>query len=57
MEKPGEDAEQPDTKVSVKLFKSPPMDLNVPGDISWNDPKFPEVVAQEALDRYKDITV
>nr|XP_061806924.1 clusterin-like [Nerophis lumbriciformis] len=55
--KPGEDTMQPDTKVSVKLFKSPPMNLNVPGDIPWNDPKFPEVVAQEALDRYKDITV
>ncbi|XP_077596938.1 clusterin [Stigmatopora nigra] len=57
MAKPGEDAKQPDTKVSVKLFESPPMKLNVPGDIPWNDPKFPEVVAQEALDRYKDITV
>ncbi|XP_037100904.1 clusterin [Syngnathus acus] len=57
VERPDEDPEQPDTKVSVKLFKSPPMNLNVPGDIPWNDPKFPEVVAQEALDRYKDITV
>ncbi|XP_077443866.1 clusterin [Stigmatopora argus] len=55
--KPGKDAEHPDTKVSVKIFESPPMKLNVPGDIPWNDPKFPEVVAQEALDRYKDITV
>ncbi|XP_061559711.1 clusterin [Phycodurus eques] len=57
VERPGDDAEHPDTKVSVKLFKSPPMNLNVPGDIPWNHPKFPEVVAQEALDRYKDITI
>lgn len=46
-----------DTKVSVKLFDSPPMNLTVPGDIPWTDPKFSEVVAQEALDRYKETSV
>ncbi|XP_061742782.1 clusterin [Nerophis ophidion] len=57
IQKPGEDLEQPDTSVSVKLFNSPPIKFNVPGDIPWNDPKFSEVVAQEALDRYKETTV
>ncbi|XP_028808797.1 clusterin [Denticeps clupeoides] len=46
-----------DTKVNVQLFDAPPMTFTVPGDISWNDPKFSEVVAQEALDRYKQNTV
>uniref|UniRef100_A0A8C2D7A4 Clusterin n=1 Tax=Cyprinus carpio TaxID=7962 RepID=A0A8C2D7A4_CYPCA len=46
-----------DTKVSVKLFDGPDMSFTVPGDIPWSDPKFSEVVAQEALDRYKQNTV
>ncbi|XP_034018565.1 clusterin [Thalassophryne amazonica] len=46
-----------DTKVSVQLFDNPPMTFSVPGDIPWTDPKFSEVVAQEALDRYKDNSV
>nr|XP_057913852.1 clusterin [Doryrhamphus excisus] len=57
IEKSGEDIEQPDTSVSVKLFNAPPMKFNVPGDIPWNDPKFSEVVAQKALDRYKETSV
>lgn len=57
-EKTGEMETQPeDTKVSVQLFDSPPMNFTVPGDIPWTDPKFSEVVAQEALDRYKESTV
>ncbi|KPP65294.1 clusterin-like [Scleropages formosus] len=53
-----EDHEKPgDTSVSVQLFDTPPMTFTVPGDIPWNDPKFSEVVAQEALDRYKQNTV
>ncbi|KAJ8396187.1 hypothetical protein AAFF_G00020540 [Aldrovandia affinis] len=53
-----EDNEQPeDTKVSVELFDAPPMTFTVPGDIPWSDPKFSEVVAQEALDRYKQNVV
>ncbi|XP_026779298.2 clusterin isoform X3 [Pangasianodon hypophthalmus] len=52
------DAEKPaDTKVSVKLFDEPEMSFTVPGEIPWTDPKFSEVVAQEALDRYKQNTV
>lgn len=51
---PAGDEKQPgETEVSVQLFDSPPMNFSVPGDIPWTDPKFSEVVAQEALDRYK----
>lgn len=50
-EKPG------DTNVSVKLFDEPEVSFTVPGEIPWTDPKFSEVVAQEALDRYKQTTV
>lgn len=50
-EKPG------DTNVSVKLFDEPEMSFTVPGEIPWTDPKFSEVVAQEALDRYKQNSV
>lgn len=46
-----------DTNVSVKLFDGPDMSFTVPGDIPWSDPKFSEVVAQEALDRYKQNTI
>lgn len=50
--------EQPgETSVSVQLFDSPPMNLTVPGDIPWTEPKFSEVVAQAALDRYKENSV
>lgn len=33
------------------------MSFTVPGEIPWTDPKFSEVVAQEALDRYKQNTM
>lgn len=48
-----EDPMSPETTVSVQLFDSPPMNVSVPGDIPWTDPKFSEVVAQAALDNYK----
>lgn len=49
-----EEASPPgDTKVSVQLFDTPPMTFAIPGDIPWSDPKFSEVVANEALERYK----
>ena len=50
----GEGQPPGDTNVSVKIFDSPPMTITVPGDIPWSDPKFSEVVAQEARDRYKE---
>nr|XP_019953002.1 PREDICTED: clusterin [Paralichthys olivaceus] len=56
-EKPGEDKQPGETDVSLQLFDSPSMNFTVPGDIPWTDPKFSEVVAQEALDRYKETAV
>lgn len=46
-----------ETNVSVQLFDSPPMNFTVSGDIPWTDPKFSEVVAQAALDQYKESSV
>uniref|UniRef100_A0A8C8IQ16 Clusterin n=1 Tax=Oncorhynchus tshawytscha TaxID=74940 RepID=A0A8C8IQ16_ONCTS len=58
MSKDTEDPEKPgDTNVSVQLFDNPAMTFSVPGDIPWNDPKFSEMVAQQALDLYKQTTV
>jgi len=53
-EKRGEEEKPGQTNVSVNLFDGPPMTLTVPGDIPWSDPKFSEVVAQKALERYKE---
>ncbi|KAM9798582.1 clusterin [Neosynchiropus ocellatus] len=44
------------TDVSLQIFDSP-MNISVPGNLPWTDPKFPEVVAQKALDRYKESSV
>ncbi|XP_063298038.1 clusterin [Pelobates fuscus] len=49
--KSGEDPS--DTKVTVKLFDHDPFTFMVPGDIPMEDPKFGELVAAEALKRYK----
>lgn len=49
--------EPEDTRVTVKLFSSTPMNVTVSGDIPWSDPKFSEVVAQAALDRYRENAV
>ncbi|XP_030410953.1 clusterin [Gopherus evgoodei] len=46
-----------DTQVTVQLFDSDPLSLTVPGEIPWDDPKFMEVVADEALKRYKQNTI
>lgn len=48
------DKQPGETSVSVQLFDSLPMNVTVPGDIPWSDPKFSEVVAQNALDRFKE---
>lgn len=42
-----------DTQVTVQLFDSEPLSLTVPGDISWDDPRFMEIVAEQALQHYK----
>ncbi|NXP69644.1 CLUS protein, partial [Ramphastos sulfuratus] len=44
----------PDTQVTVQLFDSEPLSLTVPGDISWDDPRFMEMVAEQALQHYKE---
>uniref|UniRef100_A0A8C5TSS5 Clusterin C-terminal domain-containing protein n=1 Tax=Malurus cyaneus samueli TaxID=2593467 RepID=A0A8C5TSS5_9PASS len=44
----------PDTQVTVQLFDSEPLALTVPGDIPWDDPKFMEIVAEQALRHYKE---
>ncbi|NXI64029.1 CLUS protein, partial [Anseranas semipalmata] len=43
----------PDTQVTVQLFDSEPLSLTVPGDIPWEDPRFMEIVAEQALRHYK----
>lgn len=53
----GQKTQPGETSVSVQLFDSTPMNFTVPGDIPWTDPKFSEVVAQSALDRYKESSV
>ncbi|KAM9240316.1 LOW QUALITY PROTEIN: clusterin [Leptosomus discolor] len=47
----------PDTQVTVQLFDSEPLSLTVPGDISWDDPRFMEMVAEQALRHYKQNSV
>ncbi|XP_043918618.1 clusterin [Protopterus annectens] len=52
-----EDPSKPaDTNVTVQIFDSPAMTFTVPGEISWDDPKFMEIVTQEALERYKQLS-
>ncbi|NXN92238.1 CLUS protein, partial [Rhinopomastus cyanomelas] len=50
---PTDPAAPPDTQVTVQLFDSEPLVLTVPGDISWDDPRFMEMVAEQALQHYK----
>ncbi|XP_062429325.1 clusterin [Rhea pennata] len=46
----------PDTQVTVQLFDSEPLELTVPGDIAWDDPRFMELVAEQALQHYKQLS-
>ncbi|NWW90656.1 CLUS protein, partial [Rhynochetos jubatus] len=50
---PEDPSAPPDTQVTVQLFDSEPLSLTVPGDISWDDPRFMEIVAEQALQHYK----
>lgn len=54
---PEDPSAPPDTQVTVQLFDSEPLELTVPGDIPWDDPKFMEIVAEQALQRFKENTV
>uniref|UniRef100_A0A3B4UKU9 Clusterin n=1 Tax=Seriola dumerili TaxID=41447 RepID=A0A3B4UKU9_SERDU len=44
-----------DTKVEVNILNSPPLTLSVPGELALQDPAFIQYVAQEALDKYKEM--
>ncbi|XP_068792784.1 clusterin [Struthio camelus] len=50
---PQDPSAPPDTQVTVQLFDSEPLVLTVPGDIAWDDPRFMELVAEQALQHYK----
>ncbi|NXU58805.1 CLUS protein, partial [Turnix velox] len=50
---PSDPSAPPDTQVTVQLFDQEPLSLTVPGDIPWDDPRFMETVAQQALGHYK----
>ncbi|KAM4695570.1 clusterin [Discoglossus pictus] len=41
------------TTVTVKVFDSEPITFTVPGNIEFEDPKFGELVAEEALKRFQ----
>lgn len=51
---PEDPSAPPDTQVTVQLFDSEPLSLTVPGDIPWDDPRFMEIVAEQALQHYKE---
>ncbi|KAI3374279.1 hypothetical protein L3Q82_006125 [Scortum barcoo] len=44
-----------ETKVEVNILNSPPLILSVPGELEVQDPAFIQHVAQEALNKYKDM--
>ncbi|XP_008285910.1 clusterin-like protein 1 [Stegastes partitus] len=44
-----------ETKVEVNILNSPPLILSVPGELELQDPAFIQYVAQEALDKYKEM--
>ncbi|TRZ09594.1 hypothetical protein HGM15179_017506 [Zosterops borbonicus] len=54
---PEDPSAPPDTQVTVQLFDSEPLELTVPGDIPWDHPKFMDVVAEQALQRFKENAV
>ncbi|KAM4771972.1 clusterin [Rhinophrynus dorsalis] len=49
----GEGHTPSDTTVTVNLFDSEPFTFTIPGNILIEDPKFGELVAEEALKRFK----
>ncbi|XP_070775731.1 clusterin-like protein 1 [Enoplosus armatus] len=44
-----------ETKVEVNILNSPPLILSVPGELDLQDPAFIQYVAQEALNKYKEM--
>uniref|UniRef100_A0A8C9MTA3 Clusterin n=1 Tax=Serinus canaria TaxID=9135 RepID=A0A8C9MTA3_SERCA len=51
---PEDPSAPPDTQVTVQLFDSEPLALTVPGDVPWDHPRFMEIVAQQALQHFKE---
>lgn len=49
----GREGEPSETSVTVNLFDSEPFTFTVPGHVRVEDPKFAELVADEALKRFK----
>ncbi|XP_070701687.1 clusterin-like protein 1 [Pempheris klunzingeri] len=45
----------PETTVEVNILNSPPLILSVPGELEVQDPAFIQYVAQEALNKYKEM--
>ncbi|CAJ1072744.1 clusterin-like protein 1 [Xyrichtys novacula] len=46
---------EPETTVEVNILNSPALILSVPGELDLQDPAFIQYVAQEALNKYKDM--
>ncbi|XP_041660125.1 clusterin-like protein 1 [Cheilinus undulatus] len=44
-----------ETTVEVNILNSPPLILSVPGELELQDPAFIQYVAQEALNKYKEM--
>lgn len=44
-----------ETKVEVNILNSPPLILTVPSELELQDPAFIQYVAQEALQKYKEM--
>ncbi|XP_030606971.1 clusterin-like protein 1 isoform X2 [Archocentrus centrarchus] len=44
-----------ETKVEVNILNSPPLILTVPSELELQDPAFIQYVAQEALEKYKEM--
>ncbi|KAM6920009.1 clusterin-like protein 1 [Lycodopsis pacificus] len=48
-------ASEAETRVEVNILNSPPLVLSVPGELELRDPAFIQYVAQEALNKYKEM--
>lgn len=44
-----------ETRVEVNVLNAPPFILSVPGELELQDPAFIQYVAQEALNKYKEM--
>uniref|UniRef100_UPI0035901D79 clusterin-like isoform X2 n=1 Tax=Myxine glutinosa TaxID=7769 RepID=UPI0035901D79 len=49
----GDGPVQADTEVTVNVLNSPDLVFTLPGELEWNDPKFAEILAARALEKYR----